>query len=459
MKQSMLLIFGILLNIGSIAQSCLPEGIIFSTQGQIDSFNINHPNCIEIEGNVTIYTYAETNITNLNGLILLTSIDGSLDIELGYPLGASYLTSLLGLEGLTTIGGSLLIHGNSALTSLAGLNNLTSIGESLSIMSNNSLTSLTGLSRLCSIGSDLIINGEFSLTILSGLEGLTSINGNLEIETNSNLINLIGLDNVNYIGGPIYIMNNHLTSLEGLDNLISTGGSITILDNESLISIAALGNLTSIGGFLTIKGTYHLTNLSGLNNLTYIPGYLNIDMNHALTSLIDLLGVSSIEGSLLIRHNDELTSLTGLDNINAGSISNLQIYSNGSLCNCAVQSICDYLSAPVGDFEIWNNANGCNSPIEVDSACTYLSTVDNHIDSALSIYPNPAFSQITVELDNSISRISTFLSIYNIEGKQLIKHDIIGPMTTVNVSGLNSGIYFVKIVDRDNVLVKKIVKN
>jgi hypothetical protein len=185
---------------------------------------------------------------------------------------------------------------------------------------------------------------------------------------------------------------------------------------------------------------------------------LNIDMNHALTSLMDLLGVSSIEGSLLIRHNEELTSLTGLDNINAGSISNLQIYSNSSLCNCAVESICDYLSVPVGDFEIWSNATGCNSALEVDSACTYLSTIDNKIDSAISIYPNPAFSNITLELDNRASRISTHLSIYNIEGKLLIKNDLVGAITTVNVSELNNGIYIIKIISLDNVLVKKIVK-
>jgi len=38
-------------------QSCLPEGIIFETQFQIDSFQINYPGCTEIEGIVKIGDY------------------------------------------------------------------------------------------------------------------------------------------------------------------------------------------------------------------------------------------------------------------------------------------------------------------------------------------------------------------------------------------------------------------
>lgn len=34
--------------------SCYPDGITFSTQNQIDSFLINHPNCTKIGGKVTI---------------------------------------------------------------------------------------------------------------------------------------------------------------------------------------------------------------------------------------------------------------------------------------------------------------------------------------------------------------------------------------------------------------------
>ncbi len=35
-----------------MAQSCLPDGITFETQAQIDSFQVNYPGCTEVEGNV-----------------------------------------------------------------------------------------------------------------------------------------------------------------------------------------------------------------------------------------------------------------------------------------------------------------------------------------------------------------------------------------------------------------------
>lgn len=460
MKQLIIAIIGVWIYSHGLSQSCLPEGITFNTQGQIDSFNINYPNCTEIEGNVTILTDDETNITNLNGLILVTSIGGSLEIKKEYYYANSHLTSLLGLEGLAEIGESLYIHGNSALTSLAGINNLTSVGDSLLIISNNELTSLTGLSNLTFVGSHVIIRGNYSLTDLSGLDGLTTINGNLGIGSNYNLVNLRGLDNVSYISGRANISDHtSLENLQGLDNLTSTGGSITILNNFSLTSLSGLDNLTEIGGFLTIKGTYHLTELTEIKNLTSIGGYLRIEMNHSLTNMIGLLGVNSIEGGLYIRNNDDIISLSGLDNINAGSITNLQIYYNDSLCNCAVQSICEYIAAPGGDYKIRKNASGCNSPLEVDSSCVYLSNSDAKELPSFSILPNPAVSQITIEFQNETHQTNTTLTIYNINGQQQIMHQITEPITSINVSGLKSGIYFVKIISNEYVLVTKIIKN
>ena len=59
------------------AQPCLPDGIIFTTQSQIDSFQIIYPNCTEIEGSVLI---SGDVITNLLGLSVLSSIGGNFQI-------------------------------------------------------------------------------------------------------------------------------------------------------------------------------------------------------------------------------------------------------------------------------------------------------------------------------------------------------------------------------------------
>lgn len=57
------------------AQSCLPEGITFSTQAHIDSFQTLYPNCTEIEGDVLI---EGDDITNLDSLNVITSVGGNL---------------------------------------------------------------------------------------------------------------------------------------------------------------------------------------------------------------------------------------------------------------------------------------------------------------------------------------------------------------------------------------------
>ena len=108
-----LLVVTIAVNLAN-AQGCLSEGISFYTQEQIDNFQINYPGCTEIEGDVMIYG---SEITNLNGLNILTTIWGWFEID------AISLTSLTGLENLNAIGVGLSIN-SSSLTSLSGLDNL-----------------------------------------------------------------------------------------------------------------------------------------------------------------------------------------------------------------------------------------------------------------------------------------------------------------------------------------------
>ena len=126
--------------------SCLPEGIAFYSQEQIDNFQINYPGCTEIEGYVTIFG---DDINNLQGLDVLTSIGGFVSI-----IWNNSLTSLTGLEGLTSIGGDLSIHDNYSLPSLIGLENIApgSI-ENISIFNNPNL-SVCNIQTLCNYMAD-----------------------------------------------------------------------------------------------------------------------------------------------------------------------------------------------------------------------------------------------------------------------------------------------------------------
>ncbi len=72
---ALLSIYFSLFTIHSFSQPCLPSGITFSTQEEIDNFQSNYPYCTEIEGDVII---EGNDVTNLYGLSVLTAIGGFL---------------------------------------------------------------------------------------------------------------------------------------------------------------------------------------------------------------------------------------------------------------------------------------------------------------------------------------------------------------------------------------------
>lgn len=329
---------------------CLTQGITFTTQSQIDSFPINHPNCTQIEGSVIIWS---NGIINLNGLNSITAIGGNLDIS-----HCNALTTMTGLDNLTYVAGDVDILNCTALTSLSGLENLTSMGGQLAIDSCTLLTNLTGIENLTTIWGGLTIGRCYLLTSLTGLNKLTSIDGNLVIVWNNVLTNLIGLDSLTHVGNQLWIFNN-----------------------------------------------------------------------------------------------DDLTSLSGLDNIDENSISELWIYDNPSLSNCAVQSICDYLANPNGIIAITNNAQGCYNQQQIENACATIGVELLTPQPSITIYPNPVLTTITIE--NTTKGIIT---IYTIGGQQLLQQEITEPSTTINVSGLKNGVYFVRLMGEKNISVGKFIK-
>ncbi len=122
-----------------VPPSCLPEGITFSSQDQIDNFHNNYPDCIQIMGEVEING---NDIISLDGLSQITTIGGNLKI-----IGNDILTGLSGLDNVTFIDGNLEIIGNPVLSDITGLANIeSSTINDLSIYLNSSLSQCNILS-------------------------------------------------------------------------------------------------------------------------------------------------------------------------------------------------------------------------------------------------------------------------------------------------------------------------
>ena len=430
--------------------SCLPEGITFETQAQIDSFQTNYPNCTEIEGSVNILG---DSITNLNGLNVLTSIKG--DLYIYYPWESNQgsnrnLTSLEGLENILSIGGSVTLY-RPALTNLVGLDNLSDIGEDL-IIRWGTLINFNGIDNLESIGGDLRIEISDDLKSLSGLWNLSSIGGSLKISRCSDLNSLSALENLNFIGEDLYIYNNNdlpnleglenithigrnlefhsngnkLNTLTGLNNLTSTGGDLIIRGNSGLLNLEGLDLLNNVGGDFMITSNNHMTSLLGVENLDTVGGNLAIMGVGKLSSLEGLENINLIEGELKISGNDSLTSIAELLSIDAASISDLYICGNNALSECNVQYVCDYLASPNGSINIYNNGVGCNTPLEVADSCNieleclpngnYYFINQESIDSFQDMYPacTDLMGSVTISGSN-ITNLSGLNNITSIE--------------------------------------------
>jgi UDP-3-O-[3-hydroxymyristoyl] glucosamine N-acyltransferase len=435
-----------------ITFSCLPHGdYCFYSQSDIDNFQTLYPGCTQLQGNVII---AGSDITNLYGLSVVTSIEESLAIN-GYAL-----TNLNGLNNLASIGGSLSIGGCFLLPNLIGLDNLTSIGNVISIRQSY-LTNLVGLGNVTSIGG-LHIEMNYFITNLVGLDNLSSIPGDVHIEENYSLTSLAGLENVTSIGDGLYIeMNDALLNLTGLANLTSIGGTLRVYNDNTLNNLSGLENLTYIGGDVWIEFNDSILSLQGVDNLNEIDGSLYLGGNYRLNSLTGIEHLTSIGGRLSIGQNIFLTSLAGLENIDSESISEIYIAANYSLSSCEVQSICDYLASPNSVVEINNNAPGCNSPKEVEAACHV--GLENYFEKGIfNIYPNPFTAQFSFEFYLQHPCMVN-LVVHNSLGKVVatLADGVLASGTHQvfwNAGNLPAGIYYCRLQAGDRMVSNKVIK-
>lgn len=490
---------------GLFAQSCLPEGIAFNSQAGIDSFPVHYPGCTEIEGDVFIQG---DDISNLDGLIGLTSLGGSLVVGwdwLEYFYTNHELVSLKGLDNLHSIAGDLRILNNYSLTNLTGLENLSSVTGDLIISYNYSLESMSGLESLSSIGGYIFIGSNDALTTLAGLvgDGLSSLEGDLYISSNDALISLAGLDSLHSIQGNLSISNNKvLVSLAGLDSLHSIQGNLSIGSNHALTSLSGLGGLFSVGGYFSISYNDGLTSLDGLENLftvggkmliqnndalpdlsgfpaslSSLGGDLDIEYNDALTTLTGAEGISSIGGDLIItgnplltslqgltglsfvnktidiRNNEVLPSLDGLENIDHHSFEYLRILNCSILSDCAVKSVCDHLQNG-GDANIMGNAYGCSIIFEVMAACEVAVDEAGSGDSPVRIFPNPTGGIVRIE-DSTHSHWNVI--IRDVIGNAVFSQSVLGN-EQLDLSALPSGVYLFEMRNGEQLVMHRILK-
>ncbi|MDZ4707091.1 MAG: T9SS type A sorting domain-containing protein [Saprospiraceae bacterium] len=395
MTQLFTLILWFLTQLNWPTQPCLPEGIVFTTQGQVDSFNIYYPGCNQIQGNVDI---TGPEIKNLDSLYSILSIDGNLQV-----LFADSLLNLKGLKKLQTIGGTLLLYETAQISSFVGLDSLKTIGGNLDIQYNDQLVSLEGLNNLqlldgnLTLGNNPVLNDiqapdhvEFSFQTFITITDCSR----LSVCSNSSICNFLVNETQFLIEKNDTGCNSFLQLLQSCDPASACpAGGIVLRSQADIVEFATLfPSCSELKGSLTIhsfaipiydlspliqitsvaKELYifntDLQSLHGLDSLQSIGTDLDIQENHGLKSLAGLSSLNKVNGFLSVADNDSLESLEGLGPIDPDSLNYLYLTNSKSLSICNLESICTYLSNG-GLRDISNNALGCSSPFQVNKAC------------------------------------------------------------------------------------------
>ena len=430
-------------------QTCLPEGITFTTQDQLDSFSINYPGCSMIEGDVII---RDSEIVDLHGLDSLTHV-GSLSIRnttnLISLLGLNNLLSiegnfivynntnllnLVGLENLSNIEGYIRISDNSSLVNFSGLESLSNVEEGVEIYDNSALVNIGGWEALDSIGGELYISNYY-MTSLIGLDGLTFVGGTLEIKDNVNLLSLNGLVGLNTVMGSLVIDGNEeLLNLEGLASLNKVGSSVNISDNDNLLNLSGLNNLSTNLWSLTVLGNLLLESLVGLENVTTINSYLKISNNTSLENFSGLTSLDSIYGHFSISHCDSLVDFSGLENLSYIGFK-LRVNDNPSLLN--VDALANLNS--VNGIELISNASITSlSGLQNCSCCTAGSLIIESNFSLLHLAGLYGFTSVPDDIN--IENNSSLNSLEGLNNVQTVWNDVLlkNNNNLIDMSGLES---------------------
>ena len=79
------------------------------------------------------------------------------------------------------------------------------------------------------------------------------------------------------------------------------------------------------------------------------------------------------------------------------------------------------------------------------------------VENDYSFYPIPANDQLFVEIHKKYSDISINLKMYNSAGQEVLSDRLVRNENILDISGLNNGIYIIKLHDGETVIAKKII--
>lgn len=201
---------------------------------------------LSVLANVTkdLLVLANPKLTTLT-LSSLGAVGGTLELALLDNLAnVESLSNLRTVGDLATATGDLRVRDNSDLADVIGLTGVQSVGGSVLLARNPSVDKLE-LTSLTSVGGSFEVAEMDGLTDLqpaaTGTQGLATVGDTLRIRGNPNLASLKGLEAVSAIGRKLSVVNN-----PALENILVDEGTANQVEldlgDEGLVVLTVVGN-------------------------------------------------------------------------------------------------------------------------------------------------------------------------------------------------------------------------
>ena len=429
---------------------------------------------------------------NLISIQALGNIADNFAVDMMNIVNNPLLETLEGLEWINE-GLELFIINNDSLTNLSGVGSIESL-EVLIVRDCENFTNFEGLSENLTIFSDLLIDNNDSLVQLIGLEDI-DISGIIDIRNNDNLLNI----NLNGLGAStgefssLFLENNLiLNDISQIDPIAisSEFTELSIINNPNLstCNTAFICSLleenydpNSFSFSITLENNGEdcnsITNL--LYNCESVP--VNDDCEDALFADIGEVILSynqfGSESAYAPTCNNEGDIIDVWFTFNSGDSEALDITVDQGFSMQLWEGSCASLT-PVANacsenvlnsiavtedttyyLQIWSVANNLDRSgaglfnLNIQEAT--LNLIEEEF-SSFSVFPNPVNATLYFESANAIEAAELF----NALGQPLKSiHPKSPSQYYMDMSGLSSGIYFLKVSTGEKENIYRIVKN
>ncbi|HTF02951.1 MAG TPA: choice-of-anchor I family protein, partial [Bacteroidia bacterium] len=286
-----------------------------------------------------------------------------------------------------------------------------------------------------------------------------TVSNNTVCSGNPTTLQGAGSGAVNYIWFPGLLSGQNVTTVPSATTTYTlTGYGTNGCTHTSTVAVTVNPSpaLTTSGQTSICEGTSTTLGVTGAASYVWMPGSstgtsITVQPASSATYTVTGTGANGCMDSAMVNVTvnanpvASLTTATDTACSNDGSVNLMGAPSGGTyIGNSVAGNTFTPSTAPMGvntiDY-VYTDANGCsdtaNSTIVVD-VCT---GIESEMVSTVNAYPNPFSDQLTIISSSTIERVD----VYSASGQLLFSQNGTSSKVELNMSGFESGIYFIRV--------------